>query len=49
MNQDTGRYLGFSETLLIMMQQHNLKEESILYPMADSVLADDQSQILSRV
>lgn len=32
-------YSGLSETLLIVMQQHNLKEEQILYPIAESMLA----------
>lgn len=26
-------YLGLSETLMVMMQQHNMKEEMMLYPM----------------
>lgn len=30
---------GQAETLLIMMQQHNLKEENVLYPMCDQHLA----------
>lgn len=30
---------GAAETLLVLMQQHNLKEENILYPMCDRVLA----------
>lgn len=29
---------GLAETLLIMMQQHNLKEENVLYPMCDDHL-----------
>ena len=29
------------ETLLFLMQQHNSKEETVLYPMADRVLTDD--------
>lgn len=29
------------ETLLILMQQHNMKEENILYPMCDRVLGAD--------
>ena len=33
-------YLGMSETLLLYMQQHNLKEENVLYPMSDRVLAN---------
>ena len=37
---------GVSETLLLMMSQHNLKEEEILYPMADRVLAKDAPQLL---
>jgi iron-sulfur cluster repair protein YtfE (RIC family) len=32
-------YLGCSETLLLHMRQHNLKEENVLYPMAERVLA----------
>jgi hemerythrin-like domain-containing protein len=31
---------GEAETLLILMQQHNMKEENILYPMCDVRLAD---------
>lgn len=32
---------GAAETLLIMMQQHNMKEENILYPMCDQALGMD--------
>lgn len=32
-------YLGFADTLLVLMQQHNLKEENILYPMCSRALA----------
>ena len=34
-------YLGLSETLLILMQQHNMKEEQILYTMMDQHLSED--------
>lgn len=34
-------YLGLSETLLILMQQHNMKEEQILYPLSDQALGGD--------
>jgi iron-sulfur cluster repair protein YtfE (RIC family) len=37
--RDTDAFAGTAETLLIMMQQHNMKEENILYPMCDSALA----------
>ena len=45
----TERYLGLSETLLILMQQHNTKEEHILYLMADQTLAGRQEDIISRL
>ena len=32
-------YLGAADTLMVLMQQHNMKEEGILYPMCDQVLA----------
>ena len=37
---DTATYAGLSETLLILMQQHNMKEEQMLYPMADRALRE---------
>jgi hemerythrin-like domain-containing protein len=33
-------FLDTTETLLVMMQQHNMKEEGILYPMSDEQLSD---------
>ncbi len=40
-------YLGLSETLLMLMRQHNLKEEQILYPMSDQALAGEQDLVAS--
>ena len=37
--RDGDTFGGAAETLLILMQQHNMKEENILYPMCDSALA----------
>lgn len=45
--RDTVSFLGNSETLNIMIQQHNAKEESILYLMADRVLAGQQQELLA--
>ncbi len=42
-NQD--RYLGLSESLMIFMQQHNMKEEQILYPMIDEDCADRAEEL----
>jgi hemerythrin-like domain-containing protein len=39
-------YLGLSETLNMIMQQHNLKEENMLYPMSDRALAAEREAIL---
>ncbi len=36
--QDLRRFAGAGDTLLILMQQHNMKEENILYPMCDRSL-----------
>jgi len=35
---DGEAYGGVAETLLMLMQQHNMKEENILYPMCDRAL-----------
>ena len=36
--RDADAYGGAAETLLMLMQQHNMKEENILYPMCDRAL-----------
>ncbi len=36
--RDNDTFGGAAETLLILMQQHNMKEENILYPMCDNAL-----------
>ena len=46
---DGNAYLGQSETLLMLMRQHNLKEENMLYPMADQALAGEQPALLARM
>lgn len=38
--RDADSFLGLAETLMILTQQHNMKEEQILYPMSDQVLGD---------
>ncbi len=43
---DQPRYLGLSETLNMLMQQHNVKEESMLYPMSDRVLGEDSNKVV---
>lgn len=48
-HRDAQGYGGLSETLLMVMQQHNLKEEQILYPIADRVLASQREALLGRM
>ena len=44
--RDMNDFFGHADTLRIMMQQHNLKEESILYLMTDRFLAGRQGAII---
>ncbi len=43
--RDAGDFAGEADTLMVMMQQHNMKEENILYPMCDARLADEGSEL----
>ena len=43
--KDTHTYAGLSETLLVLMQQHNFKEEQMLYQMADRTLGEREDVI----
>jgi len=47
--RDRDDCLGHLETLLMLMQQHNAKEEHILYPMADRALGDDAAGLVERI
>jgi len=47
--QDKDEVLGEAETLLILMQQHNMKEEQILYPMIDQMLAAETDAVMSEL
>mgnify|MGYP000718709625 CR=1 FL=1 len=37
-DQNSTQFLGLSETLMMLMQQHNMKEEQILYPMIENCI-----------
>jgi iron-sulfur cluster repair protein YtfE (RIC family) len=47
--KDAALYLGVSETLLILLQQHNMKEESMMYPMLDQALGEDARSLLMQL
>ncbi|MCC6609670.1 MAG: hemerythrin domain-containing protein [Burkholderiales bacterium] len=46
--QDADEYLGQAETLNILMQQHNLKEEQVLYRMMDQQFGGEADMLLAR-
>ena len=45
-NRDKENYLGLSETLMMLMQQHNMKEEQVLYRMMDQVYVEEVNDLL---
>lgn len=44
--KDKDKFFGSSETLMILMQQHNMKEEQMLYTMAQQHLSADSERIV---
>ncbi len=46
---DVNAFLGAAETLLILMQQHNAKEEQIVYPMSAQLLASREGEVLEQM
>ncbi len=42
-------YLGYADTLVIMMQQHNMKVENMLYMMCDQHLCGETPELLVRL
>jgi hemerythrin-like domain-containing protein len=47
--EDKDAFLGEADTLLVLMQQHNAKEEMMLYPMTDQMLAGQGDEVISRM
>ena len=47
--EDADDYAGNAETLLILAQQHNMKEENVLYPMCDQHLAAEADGLVRRL
>lgn len=41
-NKDKDTFLSLGESLMILIQQHNMKEEQILYPMSDQHLPSEE-------
>jgi len=45
-SEDKDAYLSLAESMMILLQQHNMKEEQMLYAMADRVVDSTKSQEL---
>ncbi len=43
---DKDKFFGLSETLMILMQQHNMKEEQMLYTMAQQHLSAEAPRVV---
>jgi iron-sulfur cluster repair protein YtfE (RIC family) len=47
--RDTSTFLGILETLHFLVQQHNYKEEGIIYPMADGALPEHAADMAALI
>jgi len=48
LRNDAEQVDDFASTLLILMQQHNMKEQGVLYPMCDFVLGGACHELLAK-
>ena len=46
---DKESFFSLSETLMILMQQHNMKEEQLLYTLAQQHLGEDADHIIRQM
>jgi hemerythrin-like domain-containing protein len=44
---DAAEFLGLAETLNVLIQQHNLKEEQVLYALLDEALQGEADELLA--
>ena len=47
--KNNDNFFGLSETLMILMQQHNMKEEQMLYTIIQEHLGDDAQHLISQM
>ena len=47
--RDATEFFDHADSLRMLMHQHNLKEESVLYPMAERLLGADANVLLARI
>ncbi len=47
--REAKQYLGLAETLLMLLQQHNVKEENMLYPMMEQALTPEKNALIAEL
>ena len=47
--EDRERFFSVADTLMILLQQHNMKEEQMLYAMCDRVLAAQAGELVEKM
>lgn len=48
-DHDADTFFAFADSLRMLMHQHNLKEEGVLYPMAERLFGDGTGDLLARM
>jgi len=48
-DNNNDQFLGVLESLMILLQQHNMKEEQMLYPSCDKVLGGDANLVIEEM
>jgi len=46
---DSNAFLGMAESMMILLQQHNMKEEQMLYPACDQTLQGDSAMVVDEM
>ena len=47
--EDKERFFSAADTLMILLQQHNMKEEQMLYAMCDNVLNEQAGKLIDEM
>lgn len=48
-DKNKNHFFGLSESLMMIIQQHNMKEEQMLYAMADNHLGASSAQVVQKM
>ncbi len=48
-SEDKERFFSVADTLMILLQQHNMKEEQMLYAMCDRLLAPQAKELVEKM